>query len=72
MPLVKYFGFVGSALVMLLLGISWYFPQSTTESVHGNIDKSTIRISDAGVYPVAAGLLFDVQETTEERQASSG
>ena len=45
MPLVKYFGFVGSALVMLLLGISWYFPQSTTESVHGNIDKSTIRIT---------------------------
>src|SRR6266566_892402 len=45
MPLVKYFGFVGSALVMLLLGVSWYFPQPATESVHGGIDKSAIRIS---------------------------
>jgi len=45
MPLVKYFGFVGSALVLLLLGVSWYFPQSTAESVHGTIDKSAIRIS---------------------------
>jgi len=45
MPLVKYFGFVGSALVMLLLGVSWYFPQPAIESVHGGIDKSALRIS---------------------------
>ena len=45
MPLVRYFGIVGSALVTLLLGISWYLPQPTTESAHASIDKSTIRIT---------------------------
>ncbi len=45
MPLVRYFGFVGSALVMLLFGVSWYSPQPIVKSAHGSIDKSAIRIS---------------------------
>jgi hypothetical protein len=31
MPLIKYFGFVGSALVLLLIGSGWCFPQPPSE-----------------------------------------
>ena len=29
MPLLRYFGFAGSALVLLLFGLSWLFPTTT-------------------------------------------
>ena len=31
MPLIKYFGFVGSALVLLLIGLGWCLPQQVVE-----------------------------------------
>ena len=51
MPLLKYFGFVGSVLLMLLLGANWYFPEPITELVHNGIDKSAIRISSIEKLP---------------------
>ena len=39
MPLMKYFGFVGSALVLLLLGLGWYLPQPTAEPVRAGIKQ---------------------------------
>ena len=51
MPLMKYFGFVGSALVLLLLGLGWYFPQSTAEPIRAGTEKSVIRISSDELLP---------------------
>jgi hypothetical protein len=31
MPLVRYFGVVGSALLMLLLAVNWLLPESVPE-----------------------------------------
>ena len=44
MPPMKYFGFVGSALVILLFGLSWSFPQPVSVPVRSGIDRSVIRI----------------------------
>ena len=33
MPLMRYFGFVGSALLMLLLGLNWFLPQAISEPI---------------------------------------
>jgi hypothetical protein len=41
MPLMKYFGFVGSALVILLFGLSWCFPQPVSVPVRSGIDRSS-------------------------------
>jgi hypothetical protein len=51
MPLMKYFGFVGSALVILLLGMSWCFPQPVSEPVRSEIDRPVIRISSVEKLP---------------------
>jgi hypothetical protein len=45
MPLLRYFGFVGTALLTLLWVSHWLLPESTAEPVRGNIDKTFIRIS---------------------------
>jgi hypothetical protein len=45
MPLMKYFGFVGSALVLLLLGLNWFLPQAVSEPIGADIDRPVIRIS---------------------------
>ncbi len=34
MPLMKYFVFVGSALVLLLLAMNWLLPEPTAEPVY--------------------------------------
>ena len=44
MPLMKYFGFVGSALVLLLLAMNWLLPEPTVEPIHGSIEMPVIRI----------------------------
>jgi hypothetical protein len=44
MPLMKYFGFVGSALVLLLLVTNWLLPEPASEPVHGSIERPVIRI----------------------------
>src|SRR5580765_6884333 len=51
MPLMKYFGFVGSALVLLLLGLGWCLPQPTAEPVRAGSNKSVIRISSVERLP---------------------
>jgi len=45
MPLMNYFGFVGSALVLLLLGLNWFLPQAVSEPIGADIDRPVIRIS---------------------------
>ena len=51
MPLIKYFGFVGSALVVLLFGMSWCFPQPINEPIGSGIDRPVIRISSVEKLP---------------------
>jgi hypothetical protein len=49
---MKYFGFVGSALVLLLFGLSWCFPQPVSEPIRsGGIDRPVIRISSVEQLP---------------------
>ena len=51
MPLLQYFGFVGPALIMLLLGVNWMLPPSTTEYIQGTLDRPSIRISSIETLP---------------------
>ena len=51
MPLLRYFGFVGSALVLLLFGLSWCFPQPVAEPIRSGIDRPVIRISSVERLP---------------------
>jgi hypothetical protein len=51
MPLMKYFGFVGSSLVILLFGMSWCFPKPVSEPVRSGIDRPVIRISSVEKLP---------------------
>ncbi|MGR4932743.1 hypothetical protein ACIPUD_39170 [Bradyrhizobium sp. CAR08] len=47
MPLMKYFGFVGSALALLLIGISWCFPDRAMVPGNTDAERPAIRISSA-------------------------
>jgi hypothetical protein len=51
MPLMKYFGFVGSALVLLLLVTNWLLPEPASEPVHGSIERPVIRIRSMETLP---------------------
>jgi hypothetical protein len=51
MPLLRYFGFVGTALLTLLLVSHWLLPESTAEPVRGDLDKTFIRISSIEKLP---------------------
>ena len=51
MPLLRYFGFVGSALVTLLFGLSWCFPQPVSDRTRSGIDRSIIRINSVEKVP---------------------
>lgn len=44
MPLMRYFGFVGSALALLLIGTGWWFPRGP-DLVSDVAERPTIRIS---------------------------
>jgi hypothetical protein len=46
-PLMKYFGFVGSALVLLLIAIGWCFPQQAMGPSNSDVERPSIRISSA-------------------------
>jgi len=48
---MKYFGFVGSALVILLFGLSWCFPKPASEPIRSGIDRSIIRINSVEKLP---------------------
>src|ERR1700722_3400927 len=51
MPFIKYFGFVGSALLLLLLGINWLPPQAVSEPIVSGSDRPAILISSAEKLP---------------------
>jgi hypothetical protein len=51
MPLMKYFGFVGSALVLFLLLMNWLLPETTAEPVYSRIERPVIRISSIETLP---------------------
>jgi hypothetical protein len=51
MPLMRYFGFVGSALLLLLFGLDWYLPEPVAEPVRAVTDKPVIRISSIEKLP---------------------
>ncbi len=51
MPLLRYFGFGGSGLVILLFGLSWCFPQPVSEPIRSGIDRPVIRISSVEHLP---------------------
>jgi hypothetical protein len=51
MPLMKYLVFVGSALVLLLLGMNWLLPDPTDEPVYTSIAKPVIRLSSIETLP---------------------
>jgi hypothetical protein len=51
MPLLRYFGVVGPALLMLLLAVNWILPDSVVEPTHASIDRPAIRISSIEKLP---------------------
>ncbi|WP_354208765.1 MULTISPECIES: hypothetical protein [unclassified Bradyrhizobium] len=52
MPLIKYFGFVGSALVLWLVGLGWCLPQQQVmEPTGGSTERPAIRIASAERVP---------------------
>jgi hypothetical protein len=51
MPWMKYFGFVGSALVLLLFLMNWLVPEPASEPVHASIDRPAIRIRSMETLP---------------------
>lgn len=51
MPLMRYFGFVGSGLVLLLVGIGWWFPQSVPDQMGSDTERPAIRISSVEHLP---------------------
>jgi hypothetical protein len=51
MPLMKYFGFVGSALLLLLLGLNWLLPQAVSEPIVADSNRPAILITSAEKLP---------------------
>jgi hypothetical protein len=51
MPLLRYFGVVGPALLVLLLGVNWLLPDSVVEPIHASIERPAIRISSIEKLP---------------------
>jgi len=51
MPLLRYFTFVGGALLTLLFFASWYFPETETTIKHNDVAKPVIRIASDRVGP---------------------
>jgi hypothetical protein len=51
MPLTRYFSFVGSALVLLLIGLGWCFPQPVSEPPGSTDNGPVIRIASADRLP---------------------
>jgi hypothetical protein len=51
MPLMKYFVFVASALVLLLLAMNWLSPEPTAEPVYSSIQRPVIRTKSIETLP---------------------
>jgi len=53
MPLLRYFAFVGSALLALLFIVTWYLPPPSAEAERADADRSIIRIHSQHKWPEA-------------------
>lgn len=51
MPLMKYFGFVGSTLFLLLFLMNWLVPEPAIEPGHVSIERPVIRIRSMETLP---------------------
>jgi hypothetical protein len=51
MPLLQYFGYVGPALLILLMGVNWLLPVPVVEPTHSAIARPAIRISSIETLP---------------------
>jgi hypothetical protein len=51
MPFLKYFGFVGGSLLVLLLALNWLLPDTKTEQASADAAKPVIRISSLEQLP---------------------
>jgi hypothetical protein len=51
MPLLRYFGVAGPALLVLLLAANWLLPNSVVELTQASIERPAIRISSLGKLP---------------------
>jgi hypothetical protein len=51
MPLLKYFGSAGTALLLLLFGLNWLVPQTAEGPVRSGVDRTVIRISSVERLP---------------------
>lgn len=51
MPLLQYFGYVGPALLMLLMGVNWLLPVPVVEPTHTAVARPVIRISSIETLP---------------------
>ncbi len=51
MPLLQYFGFVGGALLLILLGANWLLPQPAEAPVRSDAVRPAIRISSVERLP---------------------
>ena len=51
MPLMKYFVFVGAALVLVLLALNWLVPDPTAEPAYSSTPMPVIRISSIRTLP---------------------
>lgn len=64
MPLMRYFGSVGSGLILLLIGIGWCFPQPATEPMVSDTERPAIRIRS--VEPLPERVVIDTSLPTIE------
>jgi len=62
MPLLRYFVYVGGALLALILIVNWYLPPSDAESGGDSVDRSIIRIHSQQKWPAA--VVFDTTQPT--------
>ena len=53
MPIGRYFVYIGSLLLALLLLVDWYTPPPSTEQSSASVDRSTIRIHSSHKWPQA-------------------
>jgi hypothetical protein len=60
MPLLRYFAYVGGALLALLFVVNWSLPQLNAEPERADADRSTIRIHSQHKWPAAV-----VMDTTQ-------
>jgi hypothetical protein len=51
MPLLRFLGVVGPALLMLLLAVNWLMPEAIAERTHKEIQRPAIRISSIEKLP---------------------